>query len=128
MGISKYHQKHLIMIYKKGIIGFIGLLESISESLMIHHLKISTGGTRSFGTHDATMGPDHAVGAYYFLIKTRGFGALPDILRRMIKSVVSKHHLRRPWWLFLTPVAEFRGLIWSCLLYRNGPSYIHVKN
>src|SRR6266516_292662 len=36
----------------------------------IHHLKVLSGGTRTFGHHLTTLKPDHSVGAYYFYLRT----------------------------------------------------------
>src|SRR6185369_12123650 len=66
----------------------------------IRHLKAAAGGTRSFGEHLTTAFPAHSVGAYYFLLRSplakhrlRAFAA------RLVRSVVTRHHLRRPWWI-----------------------------
>jgi GT2 family glycosyltransferase len=90
---------------------------------LIHHLKVPAGGTRSFGEHLTTMRPDHAVGAYYFALKTEGWRGLPAALRRLGRSVATRHHLRRPWWIPLTLVAELRGLLWALVLLARGPRY-----
>ncbi len=92
---------------------------------VIHHLKVSAGGTRTFGEHLSTVKPDHAVGAYYFTLRTRsGVARIRDVLFRVLSSVRTRHHLRRPWWIPLTLLAELRGLIWAVTLAMRGPSYV----
>jgi glycosyltransferase involved in cell wall biosynthesis len=89
---------------------------------LIHHLKAERGGTRSFGHHLTTLRPDHAVGRYYFLLRTQPLApALTASARELVSSVRSRHHLRRPWWIPLTLMAELRGLVWALRLHRRGP-------
>jgi GT2 family glycosyltransferase len=91
---------------------------------LIHHLKVPAGGTRTFGEHLTTVRPDHAVGAYYYALKTQRWRGLPGALRRLGRSVATRHHLRRPWWIPLTLVAELRGFFWALLLLARGPRYL----
>ena len=91
-----------------------------SPQACLHHLKCE-GGTRSFGDFLTTWRPHHAVGAYYFLLRTRGLRALPAMLARLWGSVATRHHLRRPWWIPVTLVAETSGLAWACKLAFQGP-------
>ena len=91
----------------------------------IHHLKVSSGGTRTFGNHLTTVRPDHSVGAYYFYLRTwSGPAILKTILNRLLRSVATKYHLRNPWRMPLTLISEIRGLIWACHLAWRGPKYI----
>ncbi len=91
---------------------------------VIHHLKVSAGGTRTFGEHLSTVRPDHAVGAYYFTLCTRsGARRVSEVLQRFVSSVRTRHHLRRPWWIPLTLFAELRGFGWAVALAARGPSY-----
>ncbi len=92
----------------------------------IHHLKIASGGTRTFGNHLTTLRPDHSVGAYYFYLRTRsGPSTLKSIMNRVFKCVATKYHLRYPWRLLPTLISEIRGLIWACRLAWNGPKYLY---
>jgi GT2 family glycosyltransferase len=89
---------------------------------LIHHLKAERGGTRSYGEHLTTVRPDHAVGRYYFLLRTKPLpAALAASAGQLIGSVRSRHHLRRPWWIPLTWIAELRGLLWALRLHHRGP-------
>jgi GT2 family glycosyltransferase len=91
----------------------------------LHHLKANEGGTRTFGGHLTTVKPDHAVGDYYFMLRTRGlWRGLAGFPHRAVRSVATRHHLRRPWWIPLTLAAELRGMIWALSLSAQGPRYI----
>ena len=88
---------------------------------VIHHLAVATGGTRAHGHHLRTMQPAHSVGAYYFWLRTRQPGWRLQMLLRPLRAIRTRHHLRRPWWIPLTLLAEFRGMLWAARLARSGP-------
>ena len=90
----------------------------------LHHLKDCGGGTRTFGEHLTTMKPDHAVGAYYYCLRT---GSIGEFLHRPFRSVTTRHHLRRPWWIPLSLIAELRGMLWALALFARGPRYVAPK-
>jgi GT2 family glycosyltransferase len=91
----------------------------------IHHLKAQAGGTRIYGNHLTTVTPSHAVGAYYFLLRTSsGFVCIRKALGRLIRSVVTRHHLKRPWWIPVTLAAELSGFVWALILEAKGPRYV----
>jgi GT2 family glycosyltransferase len=91
----------------------------------IHHLRIPSGGTRTFGNHLTTMRPDHSVGDYYFYFRTwSGSSTLKSILNRLFGAVVTRYHLRNPWRMPPKLIGEIRGLIWACRLAWRGPRYI----
>ena len=87
----------------------------------LHHLKDASGGTRTYGEHLTTWRPDHAVGAYYFALRTR---AWRELVTRPLRSVMTRFHLRRPWWIVGTLWAEVRGLLWALRLRAGGPRYV----
>jgi GT2 family glycosyltransferase len=94
----------------------------------LHHLRVSAGGTRSYGEHLTTVKPDHAVGAYYFALRTKtGWSRLRDFLLRPMRAIATRHHLRRPWWIPVTLVAEVRGMHWALRLHRAGPRLIGTQ-
>jgi hypothetical protein len=91
----------------------------------LHHLKAGGGGTRTFGGHLTTLRPDHAVGDYYYMLRTRGlWRGLSGFPRRAIRSAATRHHLRKPWWIPVTLIAELRGMAWALSLAAHGPRYI----
>jgi GT2 family glycosyltransferase len=87
---------------------------------VVHHLQIGTGGTRAHGHHLRTMRPTHSVGAYYELLRTRRPRWLRQLLWRPLRAVRTRHHLRRPWWIPMTLLAELRGLLLAIRLHRGG--------
>lgn len=92
----------------------------------IRHLKVAKGGTRSYGNHLKTIKPSHAVGEYYYLMRSRRVrGRLTKILSRPFRAVKTKHHLHHPWWIPLTLISEFLGFIWALFLFIRGPRYIN---
>lgn len=86
----------------------------------LHHLHAGSGGTRSAGHHLRTWRPHHAVGAYYYLMRSRPRGWLRQMVSRPWRSVRTRHHVRRPWWIVPTLVAEVRGW-WKALRLRLAP-------
>jgi GT2 family glycosyltransferase len=91
----------------------------------VHHLKANRGGTRSFGNHLRSYRPNHAVGAYYFVLRTwSGWQSLLHFLNRPLRAIATRHHLRRPWWIPVTLFAEFSGMVWALLLALRGPRYL----
>ena len=94
-------------------------------SASIRHLRAPRGGTRSHGSHLRTLSPAHASGAYYHMFLTFGMaGAAAPVLGRFFSSVTTRHHLRHPWWIPATLIAELRGLLQGILLFRKGPQLL----
>jgi GT2 family glycosyltransferase len=82
----------------------------------LRHLRAPRGGTRAHGSHLETFRPVHSVGEYYHLLRNRPSGAALRVLTRPWRSVVTRHHLRRPWWIPVTLAAELAGLVWAAYL------------
>jgi len=94
-------------------------------SALIRHLKTERGGTRSYGEHLSTIKPDHAVGRYYYRFCTQSFSqALAGSLADLGRSVRTRYHLRHPWWIPLTLLAEIRGFFWALNLHSRGPALL----
>jgi len=91
---------------------------------LVHHLRLSAGGTRAHDHHLRTSRPTHSVGAYYYLLKTRRPGWWREVLWRPFRAVSTRHHLRRPWWIPATLVSELRGFLLALRLCREGPRMI----
>jgi GT2 family glycosyltransferase len=88
----------------------------------IRHLKVSSGGTRAFGHHLTTIRPSHAVGAYYFLLRSHNVSRrCLNLLRRPFRAVRTKHHATHPWWIPATLASEAMGFAWALFLYLRGP-------
>ncbi len=89
---------------------------------LVHHLHAPRGGTRSYGDHLRTSRPEHAVGRYYHLLRTEPPAvALVHACGELGRSVRTRHHLSRPWWIPLTLLAELRGMAWAASLWIRGP-------
>ena len=94
----------------------------------VHHLRVSEGGTRSFGDHLRSLRPNHSVGAYYFILRTwSGWQSLTRFLGRPLQAIATRHHLRRPWWIAATLVAELSGMAWALMLAAQGPRYLSFR-
>lgn len=96
-----------------------------ADDALIHHLKAVDGGTRVFGDFLRTAVPAHSVGEYYFAIHARPPRWWLTVLTRPWRSVATRHHLRRPWWIPATLVAEFGGIVWALLLALRGPKLVN---
>jgi GT2 family glycosyltransferase len=85
----------------------------------LRHLKLSSGGLRSFGDHRSSPSPAHSVGDYYFAIHHR-----PPLarytLRRMKQNILTRYHLAHPWTIPTKVVGEVRGLLLARRLARGG--------
>ncbi|MEO1002594.1 MAG: glycosyltransferase [Cyanobacteria bacterium J06638_7] len=92
---------------------------------LIEHLQAPHGGTRSFGRHLTTIRPVHAVGGHYFRLRTQPFpAALMGCLADGFKAVMTRHHLRHPWWIPPGLVAQGRSFAWALRLHGRGPSLL----
>ena len=109
-------------------LNFAGYRIFYEPAACIHHLKVSDGGTRTFGDHLRSCRPDHAVGAYYFILRTwSGWKSLGHLLGRPLRAIATRHHLCRPWWIAATLIAEFSGMVWALMLAAQGPRYLCCK-
>jgi GT2 family glycosyltransferase len=91
----------------------------------LRHLKASDGGTRMYGDHLRTVRPSHAVGEYYYILRRfRARAWLRPLLERAISAVSTRHHLRHPWWIPVTMMAEALGFLWALGLALRGPRYL----
>ncbi len=96
-------------------------------SAAVHHLKEESGGIRTYGHFLKTIKPHHAVGAYYYILTSNLIdNKIWKILTRLRQRVVTKTHLRAPWWIPLTLIGDLTGLSWAIILYMSGPKLINV--
>jgi len=93
----------------------------------IRHLRAPMGGTRSHGDHLRTAKPGHAVGRYYYLLAVRPPSWVLAIVTGLLASVRTRHHLRRPWFIPVTLLAELRGLVAALRLHARGPRLLTVE-
>jgi GT2 family glycosyltransferase len=90
----------------------------------LRHLKLSTGGLRSYGDHRVTASPLHSVGDYYFALAHR-----PDFVRyavrRLRRNLLTRYHLTHPWTIPTKLAGEVRGFFLARHFQRQGPRLLH---
>ncbi|MBW3671225.1 MAG: glycosyltransferase [Acidobacteria bacterium] len=92
---------------------------------LIHHRKESSGGTRTFGDHRRSLSPVHSVGDFYFALRHLERPLFARyVLLRLRRNVLTRYHLRHPWWIPTKMIGEMRGLILALRLYRRGPKLL----
>lgn len=88
-------------------------------SASIRHLKLSSGGLRSYGDHRVAASPAHTAGDYYFALHH-----IPAFhryaLRRLVKNVITRYHATHPWTIPAKIAGEVRGLLLARRLFRKG--------
>jgi len=85
----------------------------------LRHLKLASGGLRSYGDHRSSPSPAHSAGDYYFAIHHR-----PPLfryaLRRLRRNVMTRYHLTHPWAIPPKLIGELRGWMLARRLARGG--------
>jgi GT2 family glycosyltransferase len=91
----------------------------------VRHLKFPSGGTRARGSHLTSVSPRHGVGDYYFALRQGlSLSVLAYVLRRPLREVCTRFHLRHPWWLPVKGLGEVTALLWAVGLALRGPRYV----
>jgi GT2 family glycosyltransferase len=90
-------------------------------SASMRHLRAERGGTRAKGHHLTTWRPHHSVGKYYYAFLGGISESVKALLIQPLRAVRTKHHLRRPWWIPVTLLAEMLGIAWAFVLLLRGP-------
>jgi glycosyltransferase involved in cell wall biosynthesis len=104
------------------------LMESGSDiwyepSALIRHLHYSDGGTRSKGDHLTSLNSRHPVGAYYYFFRSpRVKHRLGKTLKRFFGALLTRHHLRKPWYIPITFLSELGGILWALRLRLSAPA------
>jgi GT2 family glycosyltransferase len=95
-------------------------------SATIYHLRCPQGGTRTIGSHLASASPIHGVGDYYFALR-QGISreTFLYMLRRPLREVSTRFHLKHPWWIPVKILGELRALFRAVVLYVKGPRYLY---
>jgi len=92
----------------------------------IHHLQTAFGGTRSHGHHLNTRSPLHSVGAYYYLLQVRPARWRWKFFLRPLRALRTRYHLRHPWRLPESLLAELRGIALAIQLHRRGAALMPI--
>ena len=90
----------------------------------LRHLKLASGGLRSFGDHRRTASPAHSVGDYYFALQHADVKLWRYVAKRLAKNVATKYLLAHPWWIPSKLVGELRGFLEARRLHERGPRLI----
>ena len=85
----------------------------------IRHLKLGSGGIRSFGDHRTTLSPLHSVGDYYYA-RHHVARFWRYVFQRLVRNVMTRHHLRHPWTIPGKLIGELRGMALARRLARQG--------
>lgn len=98
-------------------------------SASIRHLRAQRGGTRGTGSHLSSSSPVHGMGDYYFALgaglsaSTCGY-----MLRRPLREISTRFHLRRPWFIPVKLLGEFRAFAAALSAVRRGPRLLPVQD
>jgi GT2 family glycosyltransferase len=88
----------------------------------LRHLQAPRGGIRAWGGHLRSASPAHSVGDYYFAFReSTGSERIAYVLRRLLRSVRTRYHVRHPWWIPVKLAGEVRGLWRAYRLSRESP-------
>jgi GT2 family glycosyltransferase len=88
----------------------------------LKHLAASAGGTRSRGSHLTSASGHHGVGDCYYALRCgRGLPCAWYLLRRPLREVRTRFHLRHPWWIPVKLLGELRALAQALSLSRRPP-------
>ncbi|MGB4335829.1 MAG: glycosyltransferase [Chromatiaceae bacterium] len=91
----------------------------------IRHLQSPSGGTRSKGSHLNSISPRYGVGDYYFALRQgQGWEKWRYVLRRPLREVRTKFHLRRPWWIPVKFFGELRAMAAGFRLAHSAPKLL----
>ena len=91
----------------------------------IRHLQSPSGGTRSKGSHLNSISPRYGVGDYYFALRHgHGWEKWFYLLRRPLREVRTKFHLRHPWWIPVKFFGELRAMAAAFRLARSAPKLL----
>jgi GT2 family glycosyltransferase len=85
----------------------------------LRHLKLASGGLRSYGDHRSSPSPAHSAGDYYFAIHHRP-PLLGYTLRRLRRNVITRYHVTHPWTIATKLIGEMRGWMLARRLARGG--------
>lgn len=88
----------------------------------LHHLAVGAGGTRSRGSHLTSASGRYGVGDCYFALRSAsGFDQIWYLIRKPIREVRTRFHLRHPWWIPIKLLGECKAILWAFRLIRHPP-------
>lgn len=94
----------------------------------IRHLRAERGGTRAKGHHLTTWRPHHSVGKYYYAFRGGVVSAMLSLIIQPFRAIRTRHHLRHPWWIPVSLIAELLAINWALFLLLKGPNLLKEKH
>lgn len=90
---------------------------------LVRHLRAPSGGTRAYGDHRRTAGPEHSMGDYYFaFLEGRGLESWAYAIGRLVRESTSRYHALHPWWIPAKVIGELRGMLLGWRLSKRASS------
>ena len=88
----------------------------------VRHLRAPSGGIRRYGDPRTSASPAVSVGDYYFALRQGlSLAGLGYAAARPFREVVTRFHLKRPWWIPVKLIGEGGALLWALGLAWKGP-------
>lgn len=111
--------------FAKRLIAAGGAIRFAPEA-SLHHLRAPAGGTRSAGSHLTSASGHHGVGDCYYALRCgRGLQRSWYLIRRPLREVRTRFHLRHPWWIPVKLLGELRAFNQALRLSRHTPLLLH---
>jgi GT2 family glycosyltransferase len=93
----------------------------------LRHLAASAGGTRSRGSHLTSASGHHGVGDCYYALRCgRGLQRFWYVLRRPLREIRTRFHLRHPWWIPVKLIGELRAIGHALWLWSQPPLLLPI--
>ncbi|HET7434380.1 MAG TPA: glycosyltransferase [Thermoanaerobaculia bacterium] len=89
----------------------------------VDHLRLATGGTRTYGDHKTSSSPAHSVGDYYYALR-HIHPFWPYALHRLRTNVLTRFHATHPWTIPGKLLGEWRGWRMAKELAGRGPKLL----
>jgi GT2 family glycosyltransferase len=93
----------------------------------LRHLKLGTGGLRTYGDHRTSTSPAHSSGDYYFALRQK-YPFVRYVLRRLRRNVLTRFHATHPWTIPGKLIGEMRGLFLARRLNAAGPQLLRRES
>jgi GT2 family glycosyltransferase len=94
----------------------------------LRHLRASRGGTRFLGNHATSASPLCGMGDYYFAMQSGwNLGTVSYMLRRPLREVATKFHLRHPWYIPVKLFGEWRSFWRGLSRWSRGPQLPRIS-
>ncbi len=93
----------------------------------LRHLRAVHGGTRALGSHLTSASGRHGMGDYYFAMRSGwNLRTMLYMIRRPLREVTTRFHLRHPWYIPIKLMGEIRAFRLALSKWRRGPKFQSV--